>query len=104
MHDQNITAQQIALLLTHLNPEGVKKLIHEGISEALGKINQQRPQELRFLSQQGLARELGLSVPTIIQMRKAGKIHGVQIGNKWRYELNEVWADLRNKEEKGAAA
>ena len=74
--------------------ETIANLIITQISEALNKLNGE-PQDKQFFSQQELAEVLGLSVPTLIKLRKDGKISGVSIGNKWRYELSEVWEQLK---------
>lgn len=53
------------------------------------------PKKLEFVSQKELGIRLGISPPTVIGLRKKGIIHGVQIGNKWRFEIGEVWSALK---------
>ena len=49
-----------------------------------------------YVSQQELCQRIGLSTPTVIDLRKKGIIQGVQICNKWKFEVSEVWEALRN--------
>lgn len=72
----------------------LSELIEACISSNFEKINYQ-PESKEFVSQKELAQRIGLSVPKIIQMKKAGIIPGVCIGNKWKFEVSEVWEALK---------
>lgn len=57
------------------------------------------PKEREILSQKNLAKRIDLSEAKLIQLRKAGKIRFFRIGNKIRYDLDEVLEDLRGTNE-----
>lgn len=75
--------------------QGLADFIQSKISEALMEARRSAAPMPDFVSQKELSGRIGLSVPTIIKLRKEGKIAGVLVGNKWRYEVSEVWRALR---------
>lgn len=93
--ENSFTPITSGLLITAVDQDGIKQLFKESIAEALAEIGTKTPQDLQFVSQQELAKILGLCVPTVIEMRKKGRIPAVQVGNKWKYEVGEVWEALR---------
>jgi hypothetical protein len=52
-----------------------------------------------IVSQKELANRIGFSVPKVIDLRNKGIIQGVNIGNKWKFEVSEVWEQLRKYQE-----
>jgi hypothetical protein len=86
------------LLLTLHDPDEIKNMIRSAVSEAISEMGIAAPKEPRFVSQSELAAILGYCIPTIMEMRKKGRIKGVRHGNKWKFELNEVWEALKATE------
>jgi excisionase family DNA binding protein len=97
--NNNFTPNPSGLFQITVDQDALKNLIHAITSAALAETETQQPQEPQFVSQQDLAKVLKLSVPTVIEMRKKGRIPAVQIGNKWRYEVSEVWEALRGSDQ-----
>ncbi|MEY3444537.1 MAG: Helix-turn-helix domain [Bacteroidota bacterium] len=58
------------------------------------------PSKKEYLSQDDTAKRFDISVPKFIELRKQGIVRGVQIGNKWRFEVSEVWEALQRHQEK----
>lgn len=79
---------------------GLEEWIQCRITEAIQQVGKVEANPKEFVSQQELCQRIGLSTPTVIELRKKGIIHGVQIGNKWRFEVSEVWEALRNHQTK----
>jgi excisionase family DNA binding protein len=81
---------------------GLEEWIQSRINEAIQQAGKVEAQLKEYVSQKELCQRLGLSTPTVIALRKKGIIEGVCIGNKWRFEVSEVWKSLRTHQEKQA--
>ena len=81
---------------------GLEEWIQHRITEAIKEANNTDTTPKEYVSQKELGTRLGFSPPTVIALRKKGIIRGVQIGNKWRFEVSEVWEQLRSHKEKQA--
>jgi hypothetical protein len=95
-------SEQMAKVLTlQIDGNPLTELIESCIARMLTNVNLQSETK-EYVSQKVLAQRLGLSVPTVIEYRKKGIIPGVSIGNKWKFEVSEVWQSLRTHQEKQA--
>jgi hypothetical protein len=81
---------------------GLEEWIQSRITEAIKEATNTDKQAKKYVSQKELGTHLGFSPPTVIALRKKGIIRGVLVGNKWRYEVSEVWEQLRSHQEKQA--
>jgi excisionase family DNA binding protein len=77
--------------------------IQSRIDQALEKFVKVDAPPKEYVSQKELCQRIGLSAPTVIDLRKKGVISGVHIGNKWRFEVSEVWEQLRDHQARQAA-
>jgi hypothetical protein len=82
---------------------GLRESINNLVSEAFREAGNAKNQPKEYISQTELGKRLRLSTPTLIGLRKKGIIQGVNIGNKWRYELSEVWEQLKAHQAKTEA-
>lgn len=82
---------------------GLEQWIQARINEAITEATNSEAQPQKdYVSQKELCQRLSLSAPTVIALRKKGIIQGVQIGNKWRFEVSEVWQSLREYQDQQA--
>lgn len=81
---------------------GLEEWIQSRITEAIKEATNTDTQPKAYVSQKELGTILGISPPTVIALRKKGIIQGVQIGNKWRFEVSEVWQALRSHQNQQA--
>lgn len=79
---------------------GLENFIREQVSQAIQSTAKADTPAREFCSQKELSARIGLSVPTVMDLRKKGIIPGVLIGNKWRFEVSEVWQALRDHQAK----
>lgn len=95
-------SEAMAKVLTlQIDENPLTALIESCISRHIATLRtEQAPKE--YVSQKELCQRIGLSAPTVIDLRKKGVISGVQIGNKWRFEVSEVWQSLRDHQAKQA--
>jgi hypothetical protein len=79
-------------------PEELIENILLRLTEALKEYGFQRPPEPQFVSQKELCKIMGVCAQTLMDLRKEGRINPVHLGNKLRFEVNEVWQDLKATE------
>lgn len=61
---------------------GLEEWIQSRITEAIEEATNKGIRPKEYVSQKELAQRIGLSIPTVIDLRKKGIIAGVNIGNK----------------------
>ncbi len=98
MESKNNTIQ-IAVPVT-----GLEEWIQGRINQALEQATKADAQPKEYVSQKELCKRIGLSTPTVIALRKKGIIFGVNVGNKWRFEVSEVWQSLRDHQARQTAS
>jgi excisionase family DNA binding protein len=95
-------SEVVAKVLTlQIDENPLTTLIESCIGKYLSNRQTETPAK-EYVSQKELCQRLGLSTPTVIDLRKKGIIQGVQIGNKWRFEVSEVWQALRSHQNQQA--
>ena len=55
----------------------------------------------RLVDRHGLAEQLGVSVPSIDRLRKAGRIQSINVGNRPMFDTAATIADLREAKQGG---
>lgn len=90
----NHSEQAAKVLTLHIDGNPLTELIETSIARMLTNLYI-KTNSKEYVSQKELAQKIGLSIPTVIDLRKRGIIPGVNIGNKWRFEVSEVWESLK---------
>ena len=78
--------------LTMATQEDLKKVISSIVKTELASVSQAGREEL--LTRKGTAKVLGISLHTLNEFTKSGKIPAYRIGTRVRYKVNEVFQSL----------
>lgn len=80
------TKEELAALIEHTIESKIQSLVGLGAE-----------QRKEIISQEELAKRLGVTVPTIVKYRSKGKIPFIVLGDRILYEFNEVITKLSKK-------
>jgi excisionase family DNA binding protein len=76
--------------------QAVSKAVSKAVSDEFKKRNIQEKEANEFLTRKEVAKKLGISLPTLWEWTKDGKIQGARIGTRVRYRGSDVQAALKN--------
>jgi len=79
-------------LILHQTPlEDIKAIIVEAVAEQFKKCQLNKPEEPERLFKRGeTSKTLGISLPTLWEYTKSGKIKAVRIGSQVRYRQSDI--------------
>lgn len=89
--------QNTKIILTQLTMEELQTAITQAVKTEIAPIVkniQPTPPELRFISRSEVCKLFGVSLPTIDNWTRTGKLKGYRIGNRIRYKASEVEKSL----------
>ncbi len=95
------------VVLTSIPVDDLKDLIAEAVNQELAKHlppANQSPCSNELLTRREAARLLGISLPTLLDYTKQGKITGYRLGTRVRYkrsELEQSLTQIRSAKQKG---
>lgn len=79
------------ILLSPLNMEDLKTELSSAIVDQLTPIlNPPPPQQFELLTRKEAAKLLGISLPTLLDWTKTGKVQGYRIASRVRYKRTEL--------------
>lgn len=93
-----MTKEQI--LFSPVNLDQLKAEISEAVNLAVTPLKSNNPPESEFilLTRKEAAKLLGVSLPTLLEWTKKGKIQGYRIASRIRYKRNEIESALKRIE------
>jgi excisionase family DNA binding protein len=76
--------------------DAVSKTVSQAVSEEFNKRGIKEEKAYEYLTRQEVAKKLGVTLPTLWDWTKKGKIQGAHIGSRVRYRASDVEAALKN--------
>ena len=79
------------IILNEVSAEELKKMIDDSVVAAFLKLkNQEEPKTDKLLSRQEAAIFIDVSLPTLNEYTKSGKVKGYRLGGKVKYKESEL--------------
>jgi len=79
------------ILINELSVEELKSMIDDSVVAAFLKLkNQEEPKTDKLLSRQEAAIFIDVSLPTLNEYTKSGKVKGYRLGGKIKYKQSEL--------------
>ncbi|SHM26533.1 DNA binding domain-containing protein, excisionase family [Chitinophaga jiangningensis] len=85
------------LILTALPLDQLRQLIADTLKSELSQLLEQKPNDTKeeLITRKEAAKLLGISLPTLLDFTKTGKITGYRIGTRVRYKRRELIESLK---------
>jgi excisionase family DNA binding protein len=85
------------ILFSSVNLDQLKAEISEAVNLAVNPLKANNPPkaELVLLTRKEAAKLLGVSLPTLLEWTKKGKVQGYRIASRVRYKRNEIESALQ---------
>jgi len=85
-------------LILHQTPlEDITAIIVEAVADQFKKCQLNKPDEPeKIFTREETCKRLGISLPTLWQYTKSGKIKAVRIGSRIRYRKSDIDSALKN--------
>lgn len=82
-----------------MTPQELKEIVHDAVREALSEFKDefQREQQVKLLTRKEVAEMLRISLPTLNQWTKMGKLKAYRKSGRVYYKRNEILHELESK-------
>lgn len=84
-----------SIILQNVSPEELKKIISEVLEEKIIQFQPQQKEETKYLTRKEVKSLLKISLPTLNEYTKCGKLKGYRIGGRVLYRADEVQESLK---------
>ncbi len=83
-----------SILLQNISPEDLKQLISEAVEEKLIQFQPQQAKNTKYLTRKETSELLKISLPTLNEYTKSGKVKGHRIGGRVLYLESDIEQSL----------
>ena len=83
-----MTSQSI--ILQNVSSEDLKQIISDAVQEQLRQFQPQQNNEIKYLTRKEVAKLLKISLPTLNEYTKTGKIKAKKLGGRVLYRADEI--------------
>lgn len=85
---------QNSILLQNLSSDDLKKLISDLLDEKLTGFKPQQKQATEYLTREDVSKLLKISLPTVTEYTKTGKLNGLRMGRRVLFRKEEIEQSL----------
>lgn len=76
-----------SMILETITPDSLRDLIRQAVREEL---TEQKPEALQFLTRKETAERFRISLPTLNELTRTGRINGYRVGGRVLYKEAEI--------------
>lgn len=84
-----------SILIQNISPEDFKQLISDAVEEKFIKYQPQAIKDKKYLTRKEVKELLKISLPTLNEYTKTGKLKGYRIGGRILYRTDEIQESLQ---------
>lgn len=83
-----------SIILQNVSPEDLKQIISDVVQEKLNQFQPHQKNEIKYLTRKEVAALLKISLPTLNEYTKTGKLKGYRIRGRVLYKADEIEKSL----------
>lgn len=86
------------LIVIQITPQELKEIVHDAVKEALSEFKEEfrTEQQVKLLTRKEVAEMLRISLPTLHQWTKMGKLKAYRKSGRVYYKSNEILYELES--------
>lgn len=89
----NINRMTSSIILETITPDSLRDIIRQAVREEMSEQKSQQPETL-YLTRKETAKRFRISLPTLNELTKSGRVKGYRVGGRVLYKETETDAAL----------